>query len=411
MSDTKVVIVSAVRTPIGSLCGSLSSLKAHELGAIAIQEALARANVEPSEVSEVIMGQIEYKLIPPPLPCTPGFQVLTAGQGQNPARQAAVKAGCPYSVTAYTVNMLCGSGLKSVVLGAQAIQNGDSSIVVSGGQESMSQSTHTIHMRAGVKLGDSTLTDSLLGDGLTDAFCHIHMGETAENVARQYKLSREEQDQLATDSQARTSNAQERGLFKKELISVTVPGRKGPVVVDKDEFPRPTTTLEALGKLKPAFVKVGGTVTAGNSSGINDGAAALVLMSEELAQKRGVTPLGRVVAYAQAGVEPSVMGLGPIPAVTRALERAGWNIADVDLFEMNEAFAAQALAVVRELGLSPSKVNVNGGAISLGHPIGASGARILVTLLHALEQTGGKKGVASLCIGGGMGIAVCVERS
>nr|CAD7456795.1 unnamed protein product [Timema tahoe] len=394
MSDTKVVIVSAVRTPIGSLCGSLSSLKAHELGAIAIQEALARANVEPPEVSEVIMGQ-----------------VLTAGQGQNPARQAAVKAGCPYSVTAYTVNMLCGSGLKSVVLGAQAIQNGDSSIVVSGGQESMSQSTHTIHMRAGVKLGDSTLTDSLLGDGLTDAFCHIHMGETAENVARQYKLSREEQDQLATESQARTSNAQERGLFKKELISVTVPGRKGAVVVDKDEFPRPTTTLEALGKLKPAFVKVGGTVTAGNSSGINDGAAALVLMSEELAQKRGVTPLGRVVAYAQAGVEPSVMGLGPIPAVTRALERAGWNIADVDLFEMNEAFAAQALAVVRELGLSPSKVNVNGGAISLGHPIGASGARILVTLLHALEQTGGKKGVASLCIGGGMGIAVCVERS
>nr|CAD7262132.1 unnamed protein product [Timema shepardi] len=432
MSDTKVVIVSAVRTPIGSLCGSLSSLKAHELGAIAIQEALARANVEPSEVSEVIMGQ-----------------VLTAGQGQNPARQAAVKAGCPYSVTAYTVNMLCGSGLKSVVLGAQAVQNGDSSIVVSGGQESMSQSTHTIHMRAGVKLGDSALTDSLLGDGLTDAFCHIHMGETAENVACQYKLSREEQDQLATESQARTSNAQERGLFKKELVSVTVPGRKGPVVVDKDEFPRPTTTLETLGKLKPAFVKVGGTVTAGNSSGINDGAAALVLMSEELAQKRGVTPLGRVVAYAQTGVEPSVMGLGPIPAITRAvstqitdtlecrcpekhqlvvimfmvlsqgringrakrfLERAGWSIADVDLFELNEAFAAQALAVVRELGLSPSKVNVNGGAISLGHPIGASGTRILVTLLHALEQTGAKKGVASLCIGGGMGIALCVER-
>nr|CAD7201590.1 unnamed protein product [Timema douglasi] len=393
MSDTKVVIVSAVRTPIGSLCGSLSSLKAHELGAIAIQEALARANVEPSEVSEVIMGQ-----------------VLTAGQGQNPARQAAVKAGCPYSVTAYTVNMLCGSGLKSVVLGAQAVQNGDSSIVVSGGQESMSQSTHTIHMRAGVKLGDSALTDSLLGDGLTDAFCHIHMGETAENVARQYKLSREEQDQLATESQARTSNAQERGLFKKELVSVTVPGRKGPVVVDKDEFPRPTTTLETLGKLKPAFVKVGGTVTAGNSSGINDGAAALVLMSEELARKRGVTPLGRVVAYAQTGLEPSVMGLGPIPAITRALERAGWSIADVDLFELNEAFAAQALAVVRELGLSPSKVNVNGGAISLGHPIGASGTRILVTLLHALEQTGAKKGVAALCIGGGMGIALCVER-
>nr|CAD7410001.1 unnamed protein product [Timema cristinae] len=274
----------------------------------------------------------------------------------------------------------------------------------------MSQSTHTIHMRAGVKLGDSALTDSLLRDGLTDAFCHIHMGETAEKVARQYKLSREEQDQLATESQARTSSAQERGLFKKELISVTVPGRKGPVVVDKDEFPRPTTTLETLGKLKPAFVKVGGTVTAGNSSGINDGAAALVLMSEELAQKRGVTPLGRVVAYAQAGVEPSVMGLGPIPAITRALERAGWSIADVDLFEVNEAFAAQALAVVRELGLSPSKVNVNGGAISLGHPIGASGTRILVTLLHVLEQTGGKKGVASLCIGGGMGIALCVER-
>ncbi|KAL5457404.1 hypothetical protein EMCRGX_G034656 [Ephydatia muelleri] len=389
-----VYIIGAARTPIGSLNGQLSGLPAHELGGIAIKEALRRAGVKSDQVSEVIMGQI-----------------LTAGCGQNPARQAAMKAGIPKEVTSMLVNMLCGSGLKAVVLGAQSIQCGSASVVIAGGQESMSQAPHCVQMRAGVKFGDTPLVDTMMKDGLVDAFHGYSMGTTAENVAKQYSITRADQDHFSALSQQHTEAAQKAGRFKAEIVPVTVPSRKGSVSVDSDEFPRHGTTVETLSKLKPAFASDGtGTVTAGNSSGMNDGAAAVVLASKDKVQELQCTPLARVVSWAQAGVDPSVMGLGPIPAIQKALSNAGWKVEDVDLFELNEAFAAQSLAVINELKLDKAKVNVNGGAIALGHPIGASGCRVLVTLLHALASTGGKKGVAALCVGGGMGIAVCVER-
>ncbi|XP_033635949.1 acetyl-CoA acetyltransferase, cytosolic-like [Asterias rubens] len=388
-----VVIVSAVRTPIGSINGELSSLAANQLGTIVIKEALQRAKVNADDVSEVILGQ-----------------VLTASEGQNPARQASVNAGIPVTVPACGVNMLCGSGLRSVVLGTQAIQCGDATVVVAGGQESMSKAPHAVHMRNGVKFGDTSLVDIMMSDGLVDAFHKYHMGITAENVAKKWNVSRQEQDEFALTSQLRCEAAQTKGAFDEEIVPVTVTHRKGSTVVKQDEFPRKGCVLDNFTKLRPAFLKDGtGTVTAGNASGINDGAAAFVLMKKSDATKRGVTPLASIVNWGQAGVDPSVMGTGPIPAIKKALEKAGWSISDVDLFELNEAFAAQSLAVIKELGLDQSKVNVNGGAIALGHPIGASGARILVTLLHALKQTGGKKGVAALCVGGGMGIAVCVQ--
>lgn len=337
--------------------------------------------------------------------------VLTAGHGQNPARQASVAAGIPYSVPAWSCQMICGSGLKAVCLGAQSIMTKESTIVVAGGMESMSQAPHIVQMRSGVKMGDSTLQDSILTDGLTDAFYNYHMGVTAENVAKQWGVSREAQDQFAVTSQNRTEAAQKAGDFDQEIVPVTVPSRKGPVEVKADEFPRHGSNIDAMSKLKPCFVKDGcGTVTAGNASGINDGAAATVLMSQSEAQRRGLKPMARITSWAQAGLDPSVMGTGPIPAIRKAVDKAGWKLDEVDLFEINEAFAAQSIAVVKELGLNPDKVNVCGGAISLGHPLGMSGCRVLVTLLHALQRTGGRKGIASLCIGGGMGIAMCVER-
>ncbi|XP_003702217.2 acetyl-CoA acetyltransferase 2 [Megachile rotundata] len=393
MGSDDVVIVSAVRTPIGSFCGSLSSLKASDLGSVVIKESLARINVQASDVSEVIFGQ-----------------VLTAGHGQNPARQAAMKAGIPITVPAYVLNMLCGSGLRAIINGYMSIKAGESQIVVAGGQESMSQATHAMHLRNGVRLGDGTLVDTLLHDGLTDAFHGIHMGITAENLSKDYNISREAQDQYAMTSQKRTETAINKSLFDKEIVPVTVPTKKESTIVDKDEFPKLGITIESLQKLKPNFLKTNGTVTPGNSSGINDGAAAVVLMSAEVAAQRGLSPLGKIVAVAQAGVEPRIMGIGPVPAVELVLKKANWTKDEVDLYELNEAFAAQAIACVDSLGLDRSKVNVNGGAIALGHPIGASGARVLVTLLYALEQTGGNKGVASLCIGGGMGIAIAVQR-
>ncbi|XP_072265417.1 acetyl-CoA acetyltransferase, cytosolic [Pyxicephalus adspersus] len=388
-----VVIVSAARTPIGSFNGALSSLPVHALGTVVISEVLKRANLKPDELSEVIFGH-----------------VLTAGTGQNPTRQAAVGAAVPYSVPAWSCQMICGSGLKAVSLGAQSILTGEADIVVAGGMECMSQAPHLVHMRAGVKAGDVPLQDSILCDGLNDAFYKYHMGITAENVAKQWKVSREEQDQQAVLSQNRTEAAQKAGYFDKEIVFVEVPSRKGPVVVKTDEFPRHGSTLEAMAKLKPYFLKDGtGTVTPANASGINDGAAAVVLMRQSEANRRHLSPLARIVCTAQAGLDPSVMGVGPIPAIRKAVEKAGWSLDDVDVYEINEAFAAQALAVVKELGLNPDKVNIQGGAIALGHPLGMSGCRILVTLLYALERTGGKKGVAALCIGGGMGIAMCVE--
>ncbi|XP_076375935.1 acetyl-CoA acetyltransferase 2 [Megalopta genalis] len=393
MSASDVVIVSAVRTPIGSFCGTLLSVKASDLGAAVIKESLVRANVDPSEVSEVILGQ-----------------VLTAGQGQNPARQAAVKAGIPVSVPAHLVNMLCGSGLKAVMSGFTSIKAGESQIVVAGGQENMSQAQHTSHLRNSVKMGDCNLTDSLLFDGLTDAFYNIHMGITAENIAKEFHISREEQDEFAARSQQKVQAAMSAGYFNKEIIPITVPTRKEPIIVGKDEYPKFETTVESLKKLRPAFVKTDGTVTAGNASGINDGAAAVVLMSAQSAAKRGLSTLGTIVAFAQVGVDPKVMGTGPIPAVELVLKKANWTKDEVDLYELNEAFAAQAIACVKSLYLDPSKVNISGGAIALGHPIGASGARVLVTLLYSLERTGGTKGVAALCIGGGMGIAIAVQR-
>ena len=389
---SEVVIASAARTPVGSFNGSLSNLTASDLGRVAIAEALKRAGVDPDDVSEVIMGQI-----------------LTAGMGQNPARQASIGAGLPVEVPAYGVNQLCGSGLKAVAMGLQAILNGDSEIVVSGGQESMSQAPHCVHLRDGTKMGDTQMIDTMIKDGLWDAFNGYHMGNTAENVAEKWQITRDQQDDFAAKSQAKAEIAQKEGRFKDEIVPVTYSTRKGEVTVDEDEYPKPGTSVETLGKLRPAFDREG-TVTAGNASGINDGAAALVLMTAEEAKKRGITPMARIKSWAQVGVDPAIMGSGPIPASRAALDKAGWSKDDLDLVEANEAFAAQACAVNKDLGWDTDKVNVNGGAIALGHPIGASGARILVTLLHEMEKRDAKKGLATLCIGGGMGIAMCVER-
>jgi acetyl-CoA C-acetyltransferase len=389
---TDIVIAGAVRTPVGAFNGGLSSLPAHKLGEVAIAEALRRAEVDPKEVSEVIMGQI-----------------LAAGEGQNPARQAAIGAGLPFEVTAYGVNQLCGSGLRSVALGYQAIRAGDSAIVVAGGQESMSQAPHCIHLRNGVKMGDTELIDTMIKDGLWDAFNGYHMGNTAENVAQRWQITREHQDAFAAASQTKAEAAQKGGRFKDEIVPVTITTRRGETIVDTDEHPKHGTTVEVLAKLRPAFDK-NGTVTAGNASGINDGAAAIVLMTAETAATRGVKPLARIVSWATAGVDPAIMGTGPIPASRMALKKAGWNIDDLDLVEANEAFAAQACAVNKDLGWDTDKVNVNGGAIALGHPIGASGGRVLVTLLYEMQRRNAKKGLATLCIGGGMGIAMCLER-
>ncbi|QEN88632.1 acetyl-CoA C-acetyltransferase [Labrys sp. KNU-23] len=390
MSD--VVIVSAARTPVGSFNGAFAATPAHTLGAAAVKEALARAKVEAGEVDEVILGQ-----------------VLSAGGGQNPARQAAMAAGVPQEKTAFGLNQLCGSGLRAVGLGLQQIANGDASVIVAGGQESMSLAPHVAHLRAGAKMGDVKFLDSMLKDGLLDAFQGYHMGTTAENIAARWQLTREEQDAFAVASQNKAEAAQNAGRFKDEIVAITIPGRKGDVIVDTDEYPRHGATLDGMAKLRPAFSK-DGTVTAGNASGINDGAAAVVLMSAKDAEKRGLTPLARIASWATAGVDPAIMGTGPIPASRKALEKAGWNVKDLDLVEANEAFAAQALAVNKDMGWDPAIVNVNGGAIAIGHPIGASGARVLVTLLHELARRGGKKGIATLCIGGGMGIALTVER-
>ncbi|GBD45146.1 Acetyl-CoA acetyltransferase [bacterium HR40] len=388
-----VVIVAAARTPIGSFNGALSGLAAHELGKTAIAAALARAGIEPAEVSEVIVGQI-----------------LTAAQGQNPARQAAIGAGVPVEVPAYNVNMLCGSGLKAVAMAYQAIANGDSRIVVAGGQESMSRAPHAAHLRNGTRMGSLELVDTMLKDGLIDAFHGYHMGNTAENVAQRWQITREDQDLFACQSQNKAEAAIKAGKFRDEIVPVTIATRKGDVTVDTDEYPRFGTTLEGLAKLRPAF-DPNGTVTAGNASGINDGAAAVVVMAEEEAERRGLEPMARIVSWAQAGVDPAIMGTGPVPASRRALEKAGWRVDELDLVEANEAFAAQALAVNREMGWDPSIVNVNGGAIALGHPIGASGARILTTLLYEMKRRHARRGLATLCIGGGMGIAMCVERA
>ena len=389
---TDIVIASAARTPVGSFNGAFTDTPEHDLGAVAIKAALQRAKVEPSEVDEVILGQ-----------------VLTAGQGQNPARQAAMKAGVPQDKTAWSLNQVCGSGLRAVALGMLHVASGDANIIVAGGQESMSLSPHVAHMRAGTKMGDVKFVDSMIKDGLWDAFHGYHMGTTAENVAQKWQISREEQDKFAVASQNKAEAAQKSGRFKDEIVPVTVPSRKGDIVVDQDEYIRPGTTLDAVSKLKPAFSK-DGTVTAGNASGLNDGAAALVVMSASEAERRGLTPLARITSWATAGVDPKIMGTGPIPASRRALEKAGWKIADLDLIEANEAFAAQAIAVNKDMGWNTGIVNVNGGAIAIGHPIGASGARILVTLLHEMQKRDAKRGLATLCIGGGMGVALAVER-
>ena len=389
---TDVVIAAAARTPVGAFNGGLSTLPAHELGTIAIKEALERAKVDAAEVSDVILGQ-----------------VLTAGAGQNPARQAAVEAGIPVERTALTISQVCGSGLRAVALGLQAIKAGDASVVVAGGQESMSLAPHCAHLRSGTKMGPLELVDTMIKDGLWDAFNGYHMGATAENVARKWQITREQQDAFAARSQQKAEAAQKAGRFRDEIVPVTVKTRKGDQVVDTDEHPKHGTTAETLAKLRPAFAK-DGTVTAGNASGLNDGASVVVLMSAEEARRRGLTPLARIAGWATAGVDPSVMGSGPIPASRAALERAGWKVADLDLIEANEAFAAQALAVNKDMGWDTERVNVNGGAIALGHPIGASGNRVLVTLLHEMRKRDAKRGLATLCIGGGMGIALCVER-
>jgi acetyl-CoA C-acetyltransferase len=387
-----VVVVGAARTAVGAFNGALSALPGHELGKVAISAALERAGIEGKRVSEVIMGQI-----------------LTAGQGQNPARQASIAAGIPVESPAWGVNQLCGSGLRAVALGYQAIMNGDSDVVVAGGQESMSQAPHVAHLRNGVKMGSLEMIDTMIKDGLWDAFNGYHMGSTAENVAQKYQITRQQQDEFAVSSQQKAEAAQKSGRFKDEIAPVTVKGRKGDIIVDMDEYPKHGTTLEGIAKLRPAFSK-DGSVTAANASGINDGAAALVLMKASEAEKQGKKVLARIVSWAHAGVDPSIMGTGPIPASRAALQKAGWKIDDLDLIEANEAFAAQACAVNKDLGWDPSKVNVNGGAIAIGHPIGASGARVFVTLLHEMEKRNAKKGLATLCIGGGMGIALCVER-
>jgi acetyl-CoA C-acetyltransferase len=389
MSD--IVIVSAARTPVGSFNGALSSLPASELGKIAIQAAIERAGITAADVDEVILGQ-----------------VLQAAAGQGPARQAAVNAGIPVESPAWSLNQLCGSGLRAVALAAQQIQTGDANIVVAGGQESMSQAPHAQNLRGGQKMGDLAFVDTMIKDGLWDAFHGYHMGQTAENIASRWQITRGDQDAFAVASQNKAEAAQKAGKFDDEIAPVTVKGRKGDTIVDKDEFIRHGVTIDAISGLRPAFTK-DGSVTAANASGLNDGAAALVLMSADEAKKRGLKPLARIASWANAGVEPEIMGTGPIPASKKALEKAGWTVADLDLVESNEAFAAQSLCVVRELGLDTSKVNVNGGAIAIGHPIGASGARILTTLLHEMKRSGAKKGLATLCIGGGMGVAMCVE--
>jgi acetyl-CoA C-acetyltransferase len=389
MSD--IVIVSAARTPVGSFNGALSSLPASDLGKIAIEAAVSRAGITPADVDEVILGQ-----------------VLQAAAGQGPARQAAVKAGIPLESPAWSLNQLCGSGLRAVALAAQQIADGSAKIVVAGGQESMSQAPHAQNLRGGQKMGDLQFIDTMIKDGLWDAFHGYHMGQTAENIANRWQITRQDQDVFAVASQNKAEAAQKGGKFDEEIVAVTIKGRKGDTIVDKDEFIRHGATLESVQGLKPVFNKEG-SVTAANASGLNDGAAALVLMSADEAAKRGLKPLARIASWANAGVDPEIMGTGPIPASKKALERAGWSVADLDLVESNEAFAAQSLCVVRELGLDPAKVNVNGGAIAIGHPIGASGARILTTLLHEMKRSGAKKGLATLCVGGGMGVAMCVE--
>ncbi len=388
----EVVIVSACRTAIGGFSGGFANTPAHVLGETVIREALKRANVDAGDVSEVIMGQ-----------------VLIAGQGQNPARQASVHAGVPHHVPAWGVSQVCGSGLRAVALGFQAVALGDSPIVVAGGQENMSLSHHSAALRAGIRMGNGTLADTMIVDGLTDAFAGYHMGVTAENVAKKYSISREEQDAFAVESQRKAGEAMASGRFKDEIVPVVIKGRKGDTIIDTDEHPRPSTTLEALAGMRPAFDKEG-SVTAGNASGINDGAAAVVLMTKAEADKRGLKPLATIRSWAHAGVDPAIMGTGPISATHIALKKAGWSVGDLDLIEANEAFAAQAISVNKELGWDMNKVNVNGGAIALGHPIGASGARVLVTLLHEMQRRDAKKGLATLCIGGGMGIALTVER-
>lgn len=390
---TEVVIVGAARTAVGNFSGSLSSVPAQELGATVIKAALERAGVAAADVQEVFMGQ-----------------VLTGGSGQNPARQAAIQAGCPDESTAMTINQVCGSGLRAVALGMQSILTGAADVVVAGGQENMSLSPHTMHLRNGTKMGPSKMEDTMIKDGLWCAFNDYHMGTTAENIAEKYQISREEQDAFAAGSQNKAEAARNAGKFAEEIVPVTIKTRKGETVVDTDEFIKDGVTAEGLGKLRPAFSK-DGTVTAGNASGINDGASVVVMMSKEEADKRGLTPLATVRAWATHGVDPKIMGTGPIPAVTKALENAGWSINDLDLIEANEAFAAQAISVNKELGWDTDKVNVNGGAIAIGHPIGASGNRILVSLLHEMKRRDSKKGIATLCIGGGQGVALCVERA
>ncbi len=387
-----IVIVSATRTPVGAFNGAFANLPAHELGKAAIKGAMERAGVEGARISEVILGQI-----------------LTAGQGQNPARQASIAAAIPVETPAWGVNQLCGSGLRAVALGYQAILNGDSDIVVAGGQESMSMAPHCQHLRNGIKMGSFEMIDTMIKDGLWDAFNGYHMGTTAENVAKQWQITRQQQDEFAVASQNKAEAAQKAGKFKDEITPVTIKSRKGDIVVDTDEYPKAGVTMDSIAKLRPAFDKEG-TVTAANASGINDGAAALVLMKASEAAKLGKTPLARIVSWAQAGVDPAIMGTGPIPASRAALKKAGWKKEELDLVEANEAFAAQACAVNKDLGWDTSKVNVNGGAIAIGHPIGASGARVLVTLLYEMQKRNAKKGLATLCIGGGMGIAMCVER-
>jgi acetyl-CoA C-acetyltransferase len=387
-----VVIASAARTPVGSFLGAFANLQAHELGSVAIRAALERAGVDPAEADEVILGQ-----------------VLQAGAGQGPARQASIGAGIPVESPAWSLNQLCGSGLRAVALGMQQIKDGGARVVVAGGQESMSRSPHAAHLRNGQKMGDLSFVDTMIKDGLWDAFNGYHMGQTAENIADRWQITRQDQDVFAVASQNKAEAARKAGRFVDEIAPVTLKGRKGDTVVADDEYIRDGATVEGIAGLKPAFTKEG-SVTAANASGINDGAAALVLMSAEEAARRGITPLARIASWAQAGVDPAVMGTGPIPASRRALEKAGWGMGDLDLVESNEAFAAQSLCVVRELGLDPAKVNVNGGAIAIGHPIGASGARILTTLLYEMSRTKATKGLATLCVGGGMGVALCVER-
>ncbi|WP_322416854.1 acetyl-CoA C-acetyltransferase [Mesorhizobium huakuii] len=390
-SANSIVVASAARTAVGSFNGAFAATPAHELGAVVIRELLSRTGVEAAEVDEVILGQ-----------------VLTAAQGQNPARQASIIAGLPKETTAWGLNQVCGSGLRAIALGMQQIATGDAKVIIAGGQESMSLSPHAEHLRAGVKMGDYKMIDTMIKDGLWDAFNGYHMGNTAENVARQFQITRDDQDQFALASQNKAEAAQKAGKFKDEIVAFTIKGKKGDTVVDQDEYIRHGATLDAMTKLKPAFDK-DGTVTAANASGINDGAAGALLMSEAEAARRGITPLARIASWATAGVDPAIMGTGPIPASKRALEKAGWSVGDLDLVEANEAFAAQACAVNKGMGWDPSIVNVNGGAIAIGHPIGASGARVFNTLVFEMRRRGAKKGLATLCIGGGMGVAMCVE--